>query len=184
MSHPDEQQWIRQAQQGDRAAFAALVECYWPRVHRWLFGLTRNAHAAEDMTQDVLFKAWVNLKAFQAGTHFRAWLFRIASNCYLDSRRGPRGAARKPLPSELTSREPDPAVTLLNQEAQGQVQAALERLPVRFRAPFLLRTQEELSFQEIAEALGLTEETARWRVFKARRLLLKQLGGTLDGTRR
>ena len=184
VSHPEEQQWIRHAQQGDRAAFAALVEHYWPRVQRWLFGLTRNAHAAEDLTQDVLLKVWVGLKSFQAGTHFRAWLFRIASNCYLDSRRGPRAAARKPLPDGLAGREPDPAAAVLQEEAQGQVRAALDKLPVRFRGPFLLRTQEDLSFQDIAAALGLTEETARWRVFKARRLLLQQLGETLDGARR
>ena len=53
-----------------------------------------------------------------------------------------------------------------------QLRAALELLPARLKAPFLLRTQEELAFSEIAQILAVTEETARWRVFKARQKLM------------
>lgn len=180
MSQPDEHEWIRRAQEGDREAFAALVDAYWGRIYRWLHGLTRDGHAAEDLTQDVLVKVWVKLRSFQAGTHFRAWLFRIAGNCYLDSRRARRSARPQPLPEALPGRDPDPVATLLGQETQTRVEAALAELPAAYRGPFLLRTQEQLSFQEIAVALGLTEETARWRVFKARRMLLHRLGRALD----
>ena len=183
MHESQEQMWIQRAQAGDREAFAALVETYWLRIHRWLFGLTRNSHAAEDLTQDVFLKGWAKLHTFTAGTYFRAWLFRLAGNCFLDSRRGPRGQPTLALPPATAGRDPDPVATLCSRETQTQVEAALGRLPLKFRAPFLLRMQEELSFQEIAGALGLTEETARWRVFKARKLLLKDLGPALDRTR-
>jgi RNA polymerase sigma-70 factor (ECF subfamily) len=183
VSHPDEVELIRRAQEGDREAFAELAGWYWGRVQRWLCALTHNTHAAEDLAQDVLLRAWANLRSFQAGTHFRAWLFRIAGNLYLDSRRGPRGAPRRALPEALAARDPDPVATLLSQETVALVHAAVARLPIPYRAPFLLRVQEELSFQEIAESLGLTEETARWRVFKARRLLLRRLGPALDKDR-
>jgi RNA polymerase sigma-70 factor, ECF subfamily len=178
--HPDEDPLIRRAQAGDREAFADIAGRYWGRLHRWLQGLTRSTHAAEDLTQDVLLKAWANLNSFQPGTHFRAWLFRIAGNAYLDSRRGPRGAPRRELPLTLAARDPDPVATLLSQETQTLVRSAVAQLPAAFRAPFLLRVHEGLSFQEIAAALGLTEETARWRVFRARRLLLRRLGAVLD----
>jgi RNA polymerase sigma-70 factor (ECF subfamily) len=177
---PEEQSWIHLSQQGDREAFARLVERYWVRIYRWLLGMTRNAHAAEDLTQDAFLKAWGKLATFQAGTHFRAWLFRLAMNCFLDSRRGPRGNQPRSLPAAAAGREPEPVATLLSQETHTLVEAALERLPLPFRAPVLLRLQEELSFQEIGRVLGLTEETARWRVFKARQLLLKDLGPVLD----
>jgi RNA polymerase sigma-70 factor (ECF subfamily) len=177
---PEEQAWILRAQTGDRDAFARLVDRYWVRIYRWLLGLTRNAHLAEDLTQDAFVKTWNKLTTFQAGTNFRAWLFRLAMNCFLDSRRGPRGNQPESLPAGTAAREPDPVATLLSQETQTLVQAALDQLPVQFRAPFLLRMQEELSFQEIARALNLTEETARWRVFKARKLLMKELGPVLD----
>jgi RNA polymerase sigma-70 factor (ECF subfamily) len=180
VQEPEEQLWIRRAQGGDHQAFALLVERYWVRIHRWLFGLARNAHVAEDLTQDVFLKTWTKLATFRAGTHFRAWLFRLARNCFLDSCRGPRGIQPELLPASAASREPDPVAILLGQETHIVVQAALDRLPLRFRAPFLLRIQEELSFQEIARALRLTEETARWRVFKARKMLYKDLGPALD----
>jgi RNA polymerase sigma-70 factor (ECF subfamily) len=177
---PEEQSWILRAQAGDREAFARLVDRYWVRIYRWLLNLTRNSHAAEDLTQDAFVKTWNKLTTFQAGTHFRAWLFRLAMNCFLDSRRGPRGNQPETLPAAVASREPDPVATLLTQETQTLVQMALDKLPVQFRAPILLRMQEDLSFQEIARVLDLTEETARWRVFKARKMLLKELGPTLD----
>jgi len=174
-----ELKWIRQAQAGQREAYAHLVNAYWPRIHRWLHGLTRDVHAAEDLTQEVFLKCCANLHTF-TGAHFRAWLFRLASNCFLDSRRGPRGVPPRPLPATLAASDCDPVATLCSREIQTHLDAALRRLPLKFRAPLLLRMQEELSFGEIASALGLTEATARWRVFRARKRLLDDLGPLLD----
>jgi RNA polymerase sigma-70 factor (ECF subfamily) len=60
---------------------------------------------------------------------------------------------------------------------------AVTQLPDDFRAAFLLRAEEGMSFRQIAEVLELTEETARWRVFKARQKLLTGMAGQLDGER-
>lgn len=176
-----EHQLIRRAQAGDRQAFAELVGLYWPRINRWLFGLTRNTHAAEDLTQDVFLKAWSALGTLKGDGGFRAWLFRIAHNGLIDSQRGPRARATRPLPATLTAREPGPVATVLSQESQTLVHDACTRLPPLLRAAFLLRTQEELSFAEIAQVLDASAETVRWRVFKARQLLLHELGAYLDG---
>lgn len=181
MANAEEHELIRQAQDGDRQAFGTLVDAYWGPIYRWLHGLARDAHTAEDLTQEVLVKAWTKLASFQPGTHFRAWLFRIAGNHYLDSRRSRRSIRPQQLPDALQTCDPDPVAILLGRETQTRVEVALAEVPASFRGAFLLRTQEQLSFQEIAEILGLTEETARWRVFKARRLLLEKLGAALDG---
>jgi RNA polymerase sigma-70 factor (ECF subfamily) len=175
----EEQRWIQRAQAGDRDAFASLVERYWSRLYRWLQHLTRCTYTAEDLTQEVFLKVWGKLKLFQPGTNFRAWIFRVASNCLIDSRRRIRSPAQA-LPSTLGNHDPGPVAALLSQETHVLVEEALERLPLRFRAALLLRVQEGLSFHEIAQALALTEETARWRVFKARQILLKELGPVLD----
>lgn len=181
MDQEAEHQWIRQAQAGDRQAFAALVDRYWPRIYRWLFGLTRQTHAAEDLTQDVFLKAWTALPKFEGTFGFRAWLFRIASNSLIDSRRGPRGARSDPLPDSLTTHEPGPVAAVLSKESQTLVEEACTRLPSKLKTAFLLRTQEEMSFEEIGQVLGVTEETVRWRVFKARHVLLNELKHYLDG---
>jgi RNA polymerase sigma-70 factor (ECF subfamily) len=181
VEHPDEQNWVERAQTGDRQAFAGLVDLYWGRVYRWLLGLSRCRHAAEDLAQEAFLKAWTALPSFQPGTSFRAWLFRIAGNGFVDSRRGPRGRPVQALPAALCAAGPGPVGLVLAQECQARIEAACANLPAPLRAVFLLRTQEGMSFAEVAQVLGLTEETARWRLYKARQRLLVELGEYLDG---
>ena len=69
---------------------------------------------------------------------------------------------------------------LIEVEAREKLEIALEMLPSKFRAAYLLWTQEELAYAEIAQILGTTEETARWRVCKARQTLLKLMSGYLN----
>jgi RNA polymerase sigma-70 factor (ECF subfamily) len=178
----DEQEmlWVRSAQAGDAEAFASLVERYWTQIYRWLYALTRQLHLAEDLTQETFLKAWANVRQFTAGTRFRAWLFQIARNSFIDRRRSQRPDRRRPMPEQLPSPDPEPLADVISRETQALVRKAIDRLPQAFRAPFLLRTQEELSYTEIAQVLSLTEETVRWRVFKARQQLLGELGRRLD----
>ena len=87
----------------------------------WLFGLPTL------MDESVFEDSKVT---FQAGTHFRAWLFRLAMNGFLDSRRGPRGNRPKSLPAAAAGREPEPVATLLSQETLNQFHT--ERVKVSF----------------------------------------------------
>src|SRR5204862_6610012 len=84
----EEQVLLHSAQQGDREAFAVLVERYWDRLYRWLYHLTHDRHAAEDVVQETFLKAFAGLRLFRAGSNFQAWLFRIGHNCYGNQRRG------------------------------------------------------------------------------------------------
>lgn len=164
------------AQAGDRPAFARLVEGYWPRLYRWLYHLTRDRHLAEDLAQEAFLRALANLGRFRVGTNFRAWLFRIAHNALLNVQRS-AGRRRTSLPDDLPTREPGPADSACSREALAGLAGAVERLPTEFKAALLLRVEEGLSFRQIAGVLDITEETARWRVFKARQKLLGQLEG-------
>jgi RNA polymerase sigma-70 factor (ECF subfamily) len=178
--HEEEKQYILQAQAGDRQAFGVLVEHYWTPLYRWLHGQVRSVPLVEDLVQEAFLKAWEKRATFQAGTHFRAWLFRIASNCLIDHRRCRRNFPLQAVPDTLPAREPGPVAEVLNRENQERLGVALARLPTGIRSAFLLRTQQGFSFREIAETLDLTEETARWRVFRARKLLLKELESCLE----
>jgi RNA polymerase sigma-70 factor (ECF subfamily) len=174
----EEHRLIGTAQQGDRAAFAALVERYWDRLYRWLYHLTRDGHAAEDLAQETFLKAFAGLDKFRAGTNFGAWLFRIAHNNFANQHRAAR--KRQPLSPDLPDPGRGPLEQALSQEALQGLTRALNRLPTDFRAALLLRAEEGLSFRQIADVLGLTEETARWRVFKARQKLLSLLPPRLE----
>jgi RNA polymerase sigma-70 factor (ECF subfamily) len=170
----EEDSWVRRAQKGDRQAFADLVEAYWDRLYRWLYQLTHDRHAAEDLAQDAFLKALANLKRFRAGSNFGAWLFRIAHNAFVNQCRSP-SRRREPMPDDLPGRNGGPVDEVVSREALQTVARALGRLAIEFRAALLLRVEEGLSFKQIADVLELTEETARWRVFKARQKLLELL---------
>lgn len=175
----DEAALIRAAQGGDRPAFARLVEQYWDGLYRWLYHLTHDRHAAEDLAQETFLKAFRGLGRFRADSNFKAWLYRIAHNNYANDRRH-AARARLALPEDLPGEGEGPVEQCLSREALQLLARAVGRLPTDFRAAFLLRAEQGLSFREIAHALGTTEETARWRVFKARQKLVSALAPQLE----
>ena len=170
----DEHALIDRAQAGDREAFAALVDRYWNGLYRWLYHLTHDGHTAEDLAQEAFLKAYRGLASFRAGSHFRAWLFRIAHNSFLNQR---RGAARcsQSVPEQVAAPDAGPDEQAAQRESLQLLARAVGRLPAEYRAAFLLRVEEGLSFRQVAQVLGITEQTARWRVFKARQKLLTVL---------
>ena len=175
MRAPEETLWVRQAAQGDREAFARLVDAYWEKVRRWLFGLTGKNHLAEDVAQETFLKAWTALPSLREAGTFRVWLFQIARRCWSDARRRSNAHKKVALPFELEGNQPGPLNDLIGDEAQEQLTLALAQLPSKYRAAYLLWTQEELPYSEIAEILGVNEETARWRVCKARQGLVQAM---------
>jgi RNA polymerase sigma factor (sigma-70 family) len=171
--------WIGQAKAGDRHAFAELVRHYWGRIFRWLCGMEGCAHRAEDLTQEVFVKAWQALPGYR-DVNFRAWLFRIARNCLIDEKRGRHCSRTEALPADLSGNEPEPVERALANEFQAEIEEACRKLPGPIRSAFLLAVEEKMTYAEIAEALEIKEATARWRVYKARRLLMRTLGSTKD----
>lgn len=180
-SADEESTWVQAAQAGDRQAFARLVERYWDRLYRWLYQLTQDRHAAEDLTQETFLKALAGLPTFRPGSHFRAWLFRIGHNNFVNRKRSERHRNQE-LDDEAAlggSQNGSAELVVEQREWLERVQEGVSRLPLDFRAALLLRAFEGLSFREVAKILHTTEETARWRVFKARQLLLRQLAPEL-----
>jgi RNA polymerase sigma-70 factor (ECF subfamily) len=168
----EESEWIQAAQAGDRWAFAKLVDRYWDRLHRWLYHLTRDRHQAEDLAQETFLKALAAVGSFRPGSNFRAWLFRIGHNNFVNLKRAER-RTRVPLPEDAIGSGAGPADTAADREAVSAIGRAVGELPVEFRSALLLHVQEGLSYREVAAVLKTTEETARWRVFKARQKLMK-----------
>jgi RNA polymerase sigma-70 factor (ECF subfamily) len=156
---------------------AAIVERHWNAVYQLVFRLTGNGHDAEDLTQETFLRALQRPDLFQAGTNLRAWLMRIATNAFIDLQRKRKTARAEPLQDDRAGRGGAGAGSVEATELGGLLAKAIARLPDVQRAVFLLRSQEELPFSKIAEAFGVTEDTARWHMLQARRQLMADLDG-------
>jgi RNA polymerase sigma-70 factor (ECF subfamily) len=164
------------------AEFEHLAMPLFDSLYNFAHWLTQNRDEAEDLVQETYVKALKGFGAFQAGTNFRAWMYRILRNTFLTSRTGLAAARTVPLEAEdeeqgiAVARE-TPESILLEHAAQERIQAALEKLPAIFREVLLLCEVEEMSYQEIAETLEVPIGTVMSRLYRARRALRATLQG-------
>jgi len=167
------------------ADFEQLAMPLFESLYNFAHWLTQSREEAEDLVQETYAKALRGFGSFQPGTNFRAWIFRILRNTFLTSRTGLAAARTVSLETEddqeqtvAVSRE-TPESILLEQASQQQVQAALEQVPVIFREVLLLCDVEEMSYQEIAETLGVPIGTVMSRLYRARKALRRALEKTM-----
>lgn len=151
--------------------------------------ITRNRADAEDLVQEAALLAFRSFHSFQPGTNFKAWFFRILTNCFYSRYRKVRHEAdNRPLEDAtelyiyLRSREAgldvrasDPAATALGRMESEQVAEALQDLPEEFRVVATMYFIEDFRYQDIAEVLGVPIGTVRSRLHRARRMLQKRL---------
>src|ERR1700741_2522844 len=141
--------------------FAELALPLLSSLYNFAHWLARDQSEAEDLVQETYIKALKGFGSFQLGTNFRAWMFRILRNTFLTSRAGLAATSNVPLETDDDQEQTvavsleTPESILLEQASQQQVQAALERVPVIFREVLLLCGVEEMSYQEIADTLGV-----------------------------
>lgn len=152
--------------------FSEVVREHWVPVFRLLVHLTRSEHDAEELTQETFLRAWQGWAKIQPGTHPRAWLMRIARNAFLDQYRRQQKVQFSALNEDRAGSQQDPSRGPEVREQAAAIREALQQLPETARHVFLLRVEGELSFAEIAEELGTTEEAARWHMHQARTKLL------------
>jgi RNA polymerase sigma-70 factor (ECF subfamily) len=149
---------------------------------RWM---TQDSTEAEDLVQETYAKALRGFSSFKPGTNFRAWMFRILRNSFLNSRAGLK--ATVPLDEEdeegIRSSEPTPEHALIVQADRETVQRALEELSLPFREILLLCEVEEMSYEEISQALGIPIGTVMSRLSRARKALRTKLAMQFEGVR-
>jgi RNA polymerase sigma-70 factor (ECF subfamily) len=156
------------------ATFEDLAMPLFDQLYNFARWLTQDTSEAEDLVQETYTKALRGFSSFQAGTNFRAWMYRILRNSFLSSRTGLRTTI--PINTEedeilLPANSTTPESVLIEQADRETVQHALADLPVPFREILLLCEVEEMSYQEIAETLTVPMGTVMSRLFRARRAL-------------
>ena len=181
--HDPDQDLVKKAKTGDKRAYAKLVEQYYEMVFAITYGVLNRRADAEDATQDVFIKTFDRIKNFEGKSKFKSWLYRIATNQAIDIAR-----QRKPTqPIEevpVQAKFPNADEELIRNETKEMVRKALDLLTPEHRAILVLREWQELSYEEIAEALDLELGTVMSRLFYARKslgqILLTIRGGDRD----
>lgn len=156
------------------ATFEELAMPLFDQLYNFAHWLAQNREEAEDLVQETYAKALRGFSSYQPGTNFRAWMYRILRNTFLTSRTGLKATMTVPLeneeddPSAAVADTQTPEAILIDRSNQQLLQSALEELPVHSREILLLCEVEEMSYQEIAETLGVPIGTVMSRLSRAR----------------
>lgn len=161
-------------------SFEQLAMPLFDQLYNFAHWLTQNREEAEDLVQETYAKALKGFSSFQPGTNFRAWIYRILRNTFLTSRTGLRATSTVPLDAdedgvELAVEKETPETIVINRSSSEVLQGAIADLPLHYREVLLLCDVEEMSYQEIAEALSIPAGTVMSRLSRARKTLREVL---------
>jgi len=173
---------VNKARAGDAGAFEALVVRFQRKVYAVALGIVRDPDQAWDISQEAFVRVHGHLAEFKGESSFSTWVLRITSHLAIDSLRRERKNRRDDLEDVreealaeggegilATPLGLDPGENLLRRELAGRMQAALDGLPEIHRTILVLREVEGLSYEELAERLGIQKGTVMSRLFHARK---------------
>ena len=169
--------------------FETLLDGVLEPAYRTAYYLTRDESDAEELVQEAALLAHRGFARFQRGTNFRAWFMTVLRNRFVSLYRKRQREVKtvdlddapefymytKSRESGLYDRTSDPATYLMGRLDSEQVASALSALPMEFREAATLYFSQDMSYQDIAEVLGIPVGTVRSRLHRSRRLLQKEL---------
>lgn len=173
-----DEQTIAACQNGDREAFQQLFEVYKDRVFSIAVSFFNGDEAsAKDITQQVFLKLMTRMEQFQNRSEFSTWLYRLVANACLDRKRALR---RFIFFGDMTEVEVKPQRfsaedKLVRRELEASVQGAIATLKPKLRMAILLKYFEDLSYDEIATALGCSKGTVASRLNRGHQILARKL---------
>jgi RNA polymerase sigma-70 factor (ECF subfamily) len=173
---------ITQTLSGDQKSYEILVKRYQKRVYRLAQRLVRDPDAADDVAQEAFIRAYYALSRYEQGRNFYFWLSKIAVNLALNHLSREKRLVE--LPEDDANLDPglttDPTAEADTSQLKARIGDAIEQLPLHQRSVLLLRAQEGLSYQEIAQTLSISIGTVMSRLSRARQALKEMLGDSLN----
>ncbi len=166
---------LEAARDGDAEAFAALVHRFETPTYHFILRMVRRPAIAEDLSQEVFVRLWHHLDRIEEAGLLPAWLRRVAANAVIDHWRKQDARERRMQvlrEHPIARRVVRPCSRIESREAADAVRAAVEKLPAKLRSVLLLRTVEGLSYEKLADVLGLSVNAVRSRLFRARQEVL------------
>jgi RNA polymerase sigma-70 factor (ECF subfamily) len=176
---------IRRCKRGEEAAFQEVLQRYRSAVYNLCWRMTRNDEDARDLSQEVFIKVFSLLDRYDEQYAFSSWLFRIATNHCIDHLRRQRlrflsverdgGSDDEEAEMQIPDAGPEPDVVLQRREALEKLEEVIAELPPHYRVITLLRHDQQLSYEEIAETLQLPLGTVKARIHRARNMIQQLL---------
>ncbi len=170
---------IESAIDGDKNAYGGLVKKYQKRLFRFIFAMLGKKDMTEDIVQDAFVKGYLALGSFDPDKQFYPWIATIARNHAINMIK--RSSREKPASEmdefiiSVPDNAPDPLEHFMNKENDRKLMQAIDCLPEQYRITFVLRTFENMSYDEIAKELKISRGTVDSRLFRARKKLVELL---------
>jgi len=183
----DDTEILQRCREGDERAYREIIQRYQRRVFSLAFRVVRRTEDAEDVTQETFVRMFRAIDRYDPARPFAAWLFTIASRLCIDHLR-----RRRVRPISLFQRDPEtqeertievvdpglkPDEETSRLEEERHTRELIDSLPPHYRIVVMLRHQQDLSYEEIAEAMKLPLGTVKARIHRARALLKQRLEG-------
>jgi RNA polymerase sigma-70 factor, ECF subfamily len=177
MAFSDDIDLIRRLKGGDQRAFEELLRKYQDRIYNLCRYMLQDPGDAQDAAQEVFLKAYGSLKAYASDSALYTWLYRITVNTCHDynKKTRPKPFEDESAVDDFASAQPSPERLYQSKETGRAIEAALQKLPKKLRAAIVLKEIEELSYEEIAEALSASVGTVKSRISRAREELRRLL---------
>ncbi len=174
---------VKLAQAGSEEAFAALFSYYSSGISGYLAGLVRSPEDRDELAQETFVRAWKKLPRLRDVSRFKPWLYRIATNLAYDYRRRQKSKRRfQWLPLEDCDTLDSPGSLEERVIEEELVRQALKEVPLKYRTCLLLQIEGKLTNREIAEVVGIHENSVGTYISNARQCLLQAYNRLQTGT--
>lgn len=166
---------IRRVKSGEMQAFDGLMQRYATRIYQVIYGMVHNQADTQDLSQETFIHAYQGIKGFNEKYRFYTWLYRIAINLCINHWKRKKTAQLVSIENGESYADPNPNANPGSQDLRRVVERKLLQLPEEQKTVFVLRTFEEMSYQEIAGVLGISIGTVMSRLSRAREKLKELL---------
>ncbi|MBQ8974185.1 MAG: sigma-70 family RNA polymerase sigma factor [Oscillospiraceae bacterium] len=187
---------IKKVLSGDADAYEQLVRANERNVYNLALKMTGNEQDAFDMSQEAFLKAYINLSRFKGDSRFSVWLYRLTYNVCVDFIRKRKRENTVPLERDdgdgqteavqVADTRDQPEASIEKLETRREIIRQVQLLPDIYREVIIMRCVEDMSYAQMADALGISEGTVKSRLSRARKILVEGLSdsGTICAEKR
>lgn len=179
MDNLNDQHYIRLVKEGDKNAFAALVDRYKDMVFTLSLKLLKDRQEAEEASQDTFLKVYKSLDKFKWESKFSTWIYKVAFNTCLDRLKKNKRFQAIAGTDEINEQETEPIINVLDsieeKERKQMIQDCLQELPGEDSFLLTLYYFEEQSLEEVSKIIGITQNNVKIRLYRSRKKLASLL---------